>query len=264
LIFIALLDQTKEIAEFLDSRDFPRIDADFIVAFLVSRNMFSLAADVYARVPTRHLLAVQYAMRDSFDKTLDILKKDLKAAPDIRQCWLLALRTYHDRNDLRPEDWTKLIQSAVGDGDAKKGVTLDDVFPLVPRDISLGSLHTAIAAAVQASTDAMKASENIVRAIEARAKEQRVLVNTQTVAALAIETADAKCFLCGLSICDGAFAAYPCRHVVHVACLAALNAGIEIGDACPACGAASLKILETPFVNPVLDEAEEEVWRVPE
>jgi hypothetical protein len=262
LIFLALLGQTEKISEFLGSDNFPRIDADFIVAFFVSRNMFSLAADVYARVPTRHLLAVQYAMRDSLDKTLELFKKELSEAHDIRQCWLLALRTYHDSNDLRPEDWTKLIQGAVDD--AKKGITLDDVFPLVPRDIALDALHTAIAAAVQASTNDMKASEDVVRAIEARAKEQRLLVNTQTVGALTIETADAKCFLCGLSICGGAFAAYPCRHVVHVVCLTGLNARIEIGDSCPACGAASLKILQTPFVNPVLDAAEEEVWRVPE
>jgi hypothetical protein len=259
---MALLDQTKEISKFLESPDFQHIDADFIVAFLVSREMPSLAADVYARVPTRHLLAVQYAMLDSFDKTLDILKTDLKGAPDMRQCWLLALRTYHKGNNLPPDNWTKLIQSAVGD--THNGVTLDDVFPLVPRNIALDSLHTAIAAAVQASTDAMKASESIVAAIEGRAKEQRFLVDTQTVSTLVIETAQARCFFCGLSICDGAFAAYPCGHVVHIACLAQLNAGIEIGEACPACGAASLKILQTPFVNPVLDAAEEEVWRVPE
>jgi hypothetical protein len=266
-IFMALLKQTANLQRFLDSPEFAMIDADFIAAFLARRGMFALVADVYARVSNRHVLAVRYAMRDSFATTIQLLNGVLKKAEDARQCWLFVLKECGDPAN-RPAGchWPTLISEAHD----SRHVTLDDIFPLVPPEMELNSIHLIIAQAVQASSDEMKQSNLNRKKMEERAEEQRSIANSEATKPIELEPTKAVCFICGQSACDSAFEAYPCKHVVHTSCYLATHPhavdGVmeELEESCPACGTASLGILDIPFVHPLFDSNEAEIWDVPE
>jgi hypothetical protein len=265
LIFMALLNQTANLERFLESSEFPLIDADFIAAFLASRGMFALVADVYARVPNRHVLAVRYAMRDSFTKTISLLQTGLRTAVDVRECWLFGLRECGDPGHRPPGcDWPRLITEAHN----SHHVTLDDIFPLVPPEMELDSLHVIIAQAVQTSSNEMKQSNETRKKIEERAEQQRSIANSESIRPISVDPGSAVCFICGQSACDSAFEAFPCNHTVHTACYLATHPRVsengidELEESCPACGIASLGILDILFVHPGFDSRESEIWEV--
>jgi hypothetical protein len=255
-IFMALLGKSASLARFLDAPEFREMDTDFIVSFLLARKMFGLAGDVYARVPSRHVLAVRYAMRESFEKALSLLRGVLKGESDARACWLCFLREGGACLDC---DWAKLVAAAHASG----CVTLDDIFPHIPPEMELQTLIELIANTVQASSDQMKHGEKVREQIEARADEQRAIVAAPPapVQFQAIE----KCFLCARVACDSEFDAFPCGHVVHVACWRQRRGGKEenLEASCPACGIASLQLCDLPFVDPVADAELTRVWTVP-
>jgi hypothetical protein len=231
------------------------MDTDFIASFLVARKMFRLAGEVYARVPARHLLAVRYAMRESFDGALALLQGPLSGESDARQCWLCLVR----EGGLCPGcDWVKLIKA----GCESKCVTLDDIFPYIPPDMELQRLIESIAMAVGANAAEMRTGEKVRKDIEARADQQRAIVAEppRAVHFSAVEL----CFICGRTACDGEFIAFPCGHIVHVDCLRQRKCSDDrMEDSCPACGQASLLLFDLPFVDQVRDSELLSVWTVP-
>jgi hypothetical protein len=260
-IFMALLAKSASLQRFMDSPDFAMVDADFIASFLARRRMFALIAEVYARVPNRHILGVANAMKDSFAKTLSLLQTVLKAAFDARDCWLYVLRKCGDpASEPAGCDWPRLIAAA----HESRHVTLDDIFPLVPQRMELDSMHVIIAQAVQASSDEMKQSNQTRKKIEDRAEQQRGVANSEATRPIPIDPS-AVCYICGQSACDSEFMAFPCKHLVHIACAPPNPAhGFEdrteeLRQSCPACGTASLRILDVPFVY-----GDDEMWEVPE
>lgn len=266
-IFWSLLGYNDKIEKFYQTPAFKIMDKDFIVTYLVTRGMYSMAADIYARVDDRHILAISYALKDSMKKTLFLLQKMLAKAHDARACWIHALKMCSNP-DTKPADcdWAELICAA----DKSKMVTLDDIFPLVPPDMAMDSLHMVIANAVQLSSNDMKKSEETRRRIEERADVQRSIVNNQKTKPLEIDPIDAMCFICGQPACDSAFAAFPCGHICHTACYLTSGGSCEVrslatlGESCPACGTASLVILDTPFVDQKAELAEIRRWEIPE
>lgn len=266
-IFWSLLGFNDKIEKFYQTPAFKIMDKDFIATYLVNRGMYSMAADIYARVEDRHILAVSYALKDSMKKTLFILQKMLAKAHDARACWIHTLKMCSNK-DTQPKDcnWAELICAA----DKSKMVTLDDIFPLVPPDMPMDSLHMVIANAVQLSSNDMKKSENTRRKIEARADIQRGIVNNQKTKPLEIDPLSALCFICGQPACDSAFEAFPCGHICHTACYLTSGGSCEfrslatLGESCPACGTASLVILDTPFVDLKTEQAEIQRWAIPE
>ena len=266
-ILLSLLGKEEKIYKLFDEPIFKILDKDFYVAFLIRRNMHSLAANVYARCHNRHSLAITYGLKCSFATTLALLKGPLSGARDEKSCWLQALRFCSDR-EKAPEDtdFCALITAA----DKSKTVTLDDMFPLIPSDMELNSLHLIIANAVQESSNQIKNNEEIRTKIERRAEEQRNLVSTQNLKPISIEPSEAICYLCGRPACDSQFEAFPCGHLVHTSCYL-LSMGCsgdsseeiqKLTESCPACGTASLVILDKPFISNDEDKEETERWMV--
>lgn len=254
-VFMALLQQEESLKRFLGAPEFREMDADFIASFLVARKMFRLAGEVYARVPARHVIAVRYAMRESFEAALALLQGPLKGESDARQCWLCFIR---EAGNLPKCDWVKLIKASC----ESKCVTLDDVFPYLPQNMELHQLIDSITKAVQGSTSEMKAGEEVRRQIEARADDYRAQV-AEPPKAVKFDAAE-RCFICGRTACDAEFDAFPCGHVVHVACWGQMRGRQEtLEESCPACGAASLLLFDLPFVDPVKDSELLTVWTVP-
>jgi hypothetical protein len=130
--------------------------------------------------------------------------------------------------------------------------------------MDLDSMHLIIAQAVQASSDEMKQSNQTRRKIEERAEQQRSVANSEPTKPIPIEPS-AVCYVCGQSACDSEFIAFPCKHLVHVACAppnpmrTTDDIVEELRQSCPACGTASLRILDLPFVF-----GDDEMWEVPD
>lgn len=263
LIYLIAMNKTKEIEHFLHTKEISLIDSDFIVKFLEQKKMYSLAAKLYAHVDGRHQLAIDYALRESENVAIDLLKgHSLKESSDISSLWIQLLKACNTKSKKNKYDWNNLIKSASESG----ALTLDDIFPLIPKDMEMSSLNAIIAEAVQRSSDNIKQCEELRTKIEARADDQRNKLNTPNLLPLEINPLDSYCFLCGQIVCDSQFEAYPCGHVVHTSCY--LNSVDtqnieELSESCPACGAASLVILDKPFVSEA-DEAEAQKWYVPE
>ena len=225
--------------------------------------MYSLAAELYAHVEGRHQLAVDYALRESEMFAINLLKGHaLRESPDIATLWVQLLKSCRDNSKHKNYAWNDLISAANQSG----VLTLDDIFPLIPKDMPMESLNTIIAEAVQRSSDEIKSCEELRTKIEARANTQREILNTPNLKPLEINPLEATCFLCGQIVCDSQFEAYPCGHVVHTSCY--LNSAdtqdiSTLSESCPACGTASLVILDKPFVDED-DKAEAQKWYVPE
>lgn len=266
-ILLSILGNEEKIYKLFNEPIFKILDKDFYVSFLIRRNMYSLAANVYARCHNRHSLAITYGLKCSFATTLALLKGPISGARDEKSCWLQALRICSDP-EKAPEDtdFCALITAA----DKSKTVTLDDMFPLIPRDMELNSLHLIIANAVQDSSNQIKNNEELRTKIEKRAEEQRNLVSSQNLKPISIEPSDAICYLCGRSACDSQFEAFPCGHLVHTSCylLSMGSSGDsseeinKLTESCPACGTASLVILDKPFISTNEDEEEKEKWAI--
>ena len=251
------------------------------------KKMFTLAAELYAYTRNRHSLAIKYALRDSEIYAMNLLQNPpLSKASDISSLWIQLLKTLRDSKDNKKYSWSDLIAGANKSG----ALTLDDIFPLVPTDMPMDSLNAIIAEAVQRSSDEIKSCEELRSKIEQRASIQRDILNKPNLKPLEINPIEATCFLCGQTVCDSRFVIYPCGHVVHTSCYMSsvdtkhLTASLPKDDdtpyrknqngeqfeeedpvklSCPACGTASLSILNKPFVT--ADDAKEaEKWLVPE
>jgi hypothetical protein len=163
-------------------------------------------------------------------------------------------------------DWALLIKGANQIGK----LPLDDIFPLVPKDMELDSLHGLVANAVERTSRGIQRSEKLRLAIERKAEEQRKIINSREIKPVELRPGEVKCFFCGQAACDAGFVVFPCGHVIHVACF--LHGGAAGGDeqleklarSCPACGSAALVILDTPFVDPEHKWEVYERWRVPD
>ncbi|OHS99383.1 hypothetical protein TRFO_34150 [Tritrichomonas foetus] len=268
LIYLIHMNKTANIRAFFDTPEFSLIDKDFIVKYLTRHNMNSLAAELYAHVEGRHSLAVEYALRESEIFAINLLQSPLlKNSNDIYSLWIQLLKACSENEEKETGNpkkyaWADLVSAANNSGH----LTLDDIFPLVPADMPMDSLNTIIADAVQRSSDEIKSCEELRKKIEERATIQRDILNKPDLKPLEINPIEATCFLCGQIVCDSQFEAFPCWHVVHTTCyLSSVDTqNMEhLTDSCPACGTASLVILDKPFVNPE-DKAEAAKWYVPE
>lgn len=263
LLYLIATNKTKEIKAFFHTPQINLIDSDFIVKFLEKKKMYLLAAHLYAHVEGRHQLAVDFALRDSESVAIDLLEGHaLKNSSDISDLWIHLLTLCKDKSKRRKFNWNDLIAAANKSG----ALTLDDIFPLIPKDMPMDSLNSIIAEAVQRSSDEIKSCEELRTKIEARANTQREILNAPNLKPLEINPLDSYCFLCGQIVCDSQFEAYPCGHVVHTSCY--LNSVdtqsiASLSESCPACGTASLVILDKPFYDEA-DAAEAQKWFVPE
>jgi hypothetical protein len=189
-IFLALMGKFDDIKKFMETPDFKKVDCDFIVSFLVRRGMYALAADVYALVEDRHLLAITYAAKDGVQKLLDLLKGPLAKAKDLRLCWIEALKLC--KKNYTDCDWPKLIKQA----SSSRSVKLDDIFPVVPDVMEMDALHNLVVDAVRASSRAMKESEEKRLKIEKRAEEQRTWVNDHSGKPIEVDPSSVRWFVC--------------------------------------------------------------------
>ncbi|KAK8888975.1 Vacuolar protein sorting-associated protein 18 like protein [Tritrichomonas musculus] len=263
LLYLIFANKTQEIKAFFHTPQINLIDSDFIVKYLERKKMYSLAAELYAHVEGRHQLAIDYALRESEMFAVNLLKGHaLKESSDLASLWVHLLKSCRDTSKRKKYAWNDLISAANQSG----VLTLDDIFPLIPEDMPMDSLNTIIAEAVQRSSDEIKSCEELRTKIEGRANSQREILNTPDLKPLEINPLEATCFLCGQIVCDSQFEAFPCGHVVHTSCY--LNSVdtqdiASLSESCPACGTASLVILDKPFVTED-DAAEQQKWYVPE
>ncbi|KAH0788138.1 vacuolar protein sorting protein DigA [Histomonas meleagridis] len=268
-IILAIMNQESLIVKLFEKPEFKILDKDYFVAFLIRRNMYALAAKVFARCHKRHNLAINYGVRDSMATTIGLLQGPLSTAKDSKQCWLQAMRLLGDREKAPPDTkFDKLIEAAYH----SKKLTLDDMLPVIPPDMELSNLQLIIADSVQQSSSDIKESDEMRAKIEIRADEQRALVSTPNLSPMTIDPSQALCYICGRPACDSQFEAFPCGHLVHTSCYL-LSIGCaqddkeqisKLKESCPACGTASLVILDKPFVSYENDKEEIEKWLVPE
>jgi hypothetical protein len=261
---MVLLKEADKVQAFLNSPAFDAIEKDFVANFLVRQNELAVAAQVYARVPDRHILAVKCAARVSLDAAAELLRTAIGDADDTTACWteLLALAAA-DAAQGRPVKWEELVPRA-----HRRGVTLDEIFQRLPPGLEVGALDRTVAMAVKQTSRKIKESKDVREEIERRSEEQRQSVAAQIAQPLEIDPAQALCFFCGQPACDASFVVYPCLHVIHVSCAKLQYPGYA-GDvelfrqSCPACGVAALQILNQPFIG--LDKEKEEfaLWDVP-
>lgn len=264
-MILCFSNETKKIVELFDDPIFKILDKDFFVSFLVRRGLYYLAANVYARCENRHSMAITYGLKDSYATTLKLLQGPLSGSNDEKECWLQALR-YCSDPDKAPKDTN--LSDLIYAADKSKSVTLDDMFPIIPDNLELNSLHTIIENVVQESTNEIKNSEEIRTQIEKRADQQREMLHQQNVHSLIIEPHEVECYFCNQFPFDSQFKIFPCGHAIHMSCyLMYLNSSgysqeeIEkLIESCPACGKTSLLILDKPLV-PL--ENEEAKWTVP-
>jgi hypothetical protein len=263
---LGLLEQTAQIQELLKTPCFDIIDKDFIVSFLVRHKQYALAADIYAKVPDRHLMAVKYALKKSFAKACEVLEGPLSRARDANACWLWALKTCAGPEAPPDCDWERLITGA----NRKGRIMLDDIFPLVPSNMELDAIHNLVTKAVQRTSAGIQQREKLRIAIEQKAEEQRAIINSQPVKPVELMPSDVKCFFCGQPACDAGFVVFPCGHVIHITCFVSGKGQDdqaklkELEKSCPACGSAALAILDTPFIDPAQKWEVYERWRVPD
>ena len=263
LMFLISMKMESSILQFFETKEFQLIDKDFVAMMLIKNDMISLAAQLYAHVEERHSLAVEYALRQSQKFAIELLQsKQLKTAKDINSLWIQLLKACRDSPNSKSYNWVDLVSTANNSG----VITLDDIFPLVPADIPMDPLNNIIAEAVQRSSNEIRRYEDQRKKIEERADAQRKILSKPNLTPIEINPLEATCFLCGQSVFDSQFEAYPCGHVVHTSCyLSSIDTKdiLSLSESCPACGTASLIILDKPFIT-ADDKEEEEKWAIPE
>jgi hypothetical protein len=270
MYFIALVSLAEKdaITTFVKSPEFELLDKDFIVPFLIHEKYFALAAEIYATHPDRHSLAVKYALADSVEQAMDLLKTSLKDAHDAAALWDQLLDTcakWANADPQRPIPWPALVADANHYGN----LSLDQIFRILPKTLEITSLDRTIAAGVKDAAAQIKASEELTEEVAQRAEEERRLVKDQVSRSMEVDQNEALCFFCGQQALDAGFILYPCTHVIHIACGRneyphGGNLSPEVlRESCPACGIAALKIMESPFIDPANERQEFAKWAVP-
>jgi hypothetical protein len=270
IYFIALVSLAEKdaIDAFVKSPEFDLLDKDFIVPFLIHERYFSVAAEIYATHPDRHSLAVKYALADSVERAIDLLKTSLNDAHDRAALWDQLLDTcaeWANADPDRPIPWGALVADANRYGN----LSLDQIFRLLPSHLEITSLDHTIATGVKDASAQIKASEELTQEVAQRAEEERRLVKDQVSKSMEVDQNEALCFFCGQQALDAGFILYPCTHVIHIACGRKEyphggNPSLDVlRESCPACGIAALKIMESPFIDPATERDEFAKWGVP-
>jgi len=154
--------------EFLNSENFSKVDQDFIASLCYKHEKYDLGAKIYSYTENRHLIAVNYMIEDikkkynetkkfNIEPLIDLLiNSPIKDSPIYRECWLIVLRAAQNMTDmLTSKDWDQIIKHSTN----KQLLSLDDVFPLIPRRMKLDDLNQSISDAVASSSQSISNAE---------------------------------------------------------------------------------------------------------
>jgi len=281
-MLLALTNNQAKINDIFANNQFQKMDHDLILRWLFRRKLYQHAGQYCAHLNDRHLLGVDYSLRESLRSALDLLTSSLREAHDIRQCWLRALEKTPTKRE--EADWRLLLETATVSG----VLTLDDIIPLMPHDMPIDSFQGTILRSIKEYQTNNHDSQNKISLLIKRAGEQREVIGKGASLMLELDPL-ATCWICKQSIFKDKFLAFPCLHCLHIKCflshmhlfydatsrlniisLAAraikgskqlTKLGEEICKSCPVCGELSVNVLDKDFV--MKEEIDErEMWRL--
>lgn len=280
-ILLARTNNQQKIEEYFKNSQWLKLPHDFLLRWLKRRGLEVLASQFCAHLFDRHYLAVTYSViaanKDkSIRPVLDLLTSMLNEAEDRRECWLRALENTRNMKggqggDQESDGWRTLLETAV----TSCVLTLDDIFPLMPQNMSIDSFQSTILNSIKDyQSDNSNANQRINQFIN-RASSQRELISRGTQLRVELDSL-AQCALCKQSIYKDRFLVFPCYHTVHIKCLLSnmnlfytapemLNLisltskasksenankllSEYISRSCPICGELSVRVLDKDFI----------------
>ncbi|EAX94621.1 hypothetical protein TVAG_287560 [Trichomonas vaginalis G3] len=293
-ILLARTNDQQKMEDYYKNSQWLKLPHDFLLRWLKRRGMETLASQFCAHLFDRHYLAVTYSViaankEKSIRPVLDLLTSLLNDAEDRRECWLRALETTSnmkkkDNASDESDGWRTLLETAV----TSCVLTLDDIFPIMPENMSIDSFQSTILNAIKEyQTDNSAAVHRIDQFIN-RASSQRELISRGTQLRVELDPLQ-QCALCKQSIYKDRFLVFPCYHTVHIKCLlsnmnlfytapemlnlisltskAAKSESANkllseyISRSCPICGELSVRVLDKDFILKEEVEARE-MWKL--
>jgi len=293
-VYFFLISQLSDVNKMKDFLEHPyfisaggqEVNHDYLIRWLVhpNRRLYVFAGHICAHLPDRHEQAISWALQDSIPPTMDILTSVLRNAPDLKDCWIRALK-YVPNTEEEKVAWKQLLETSTNSG----VVALDDIFPLMPDEMGVEGFQGTILRSIQGYQDEASNSQAKIDQFIKRANEQRAIIAAGPSMRVELDALQS-CAICGQSIYRDKFLVFPCLHTIHLKCLlsnmnlywnatqrlniislAARAMKCEkntnrlaeaVSECCPICGELSVEVLNKDFL--LKEEYEERgMWALP-